>query len=68
MAMTEHFKETQYGFEWGAVIIERQISDKNGVQFVVRTPRQELIICVTPTGLIRVGEPFKSRQKGLDHG
>ena len=51
--MSEHYRETRYGFEWGAATVERQISHKGAVQFVVVTPRQELTIYVTPTGLIR---------------
>lgn len=52
--MGEHYRETRYGFEWGAAAVERQISHKGAVQFVVRSPRQEMTVYVTPTGLIRV--------------
>ena len=36
-----HFENTQYGFEWGAIKIERDMSDnkKGWVQFCIQTPK-----------------------------
>jgi len=61
------FKETQYGFTWGAVTVERIISleQKTGFMLVLelRTPRQRLKIYITPTGLIRVQDIEKVSNK-----
>lgn len=39
-----HFKETQYGFEWGGVSIERWMSDekKGWVYFGLKTGKETL--------------------------
>jgi hypothetical protein len=46
---------TEYGFIWGPVEVERSFSDKKKgwVVLTLRTGRQEMQVCVTPTGLIR---------------
>jgi len=54
-----NYKETQYGFEYGAVTIERLCSDekKGWVILSIRTPKHKehdgLQIYVTKTGKIR---------------
>jgi hypothetical protein len=54
----EHFKETQYGFEWGAATIERSCSDKKQgwVCLTVRSKKQSLQIVVLKGGKIKYGE------------
>ena len=54
--MPIHFKETQYGFEWGAATVERCCSDRKKGWVVMRlqTPRIELQVYVTRTGKVRV--------------
>jgi hypothetical protein len=51
-----HYKETEYGFEWGAAKIERCFSDdkKGWVTLLLKTPKDELQIYVTKTGKVRV--------------
>lgn len=49
-------RHTIYGFRWGPVTISRLYSDpKYGVWIGISTPRQEIAIRATPTGLLRVG-------------
>ena len=50
---------TQYGFKFGAAEYTRACSQSGYTWVLVKTPRQQLEICVTPTGFIRVGEPHK---------
>ena len=61
--MSEHYKETPFGFEGGAASVERCFSDdaKGWVTLVVRTPKHThgIQIYVTKTGKVRV-----SSQKG----
>jgi hypothetical protein len=45
---------TPYGFQYGAAEVERLFSDKGRVVIGIRTPRQEMQIVVSRTGLIRV--------------
>ena len=57
-----HFKSIPYGFEWGAVKIERDMSDdKMGwVQFSIKTPKHTrekrtcIDVYVTKTGKVRI--------------
>lgn len=57
-----HFKDIQYGFEWGAVKVERNMSDdkKGWVQFSIKTPkhtlekRTQIDIYITKTGKVRI--------------
>ena len=51
-----HYKETEYGFEYGAATVERWHSDhKQGwVYMSVKSPKQAVHIYVTKTGKIRV--------------
>jgi hypothetical protein len=50
-----NFQETQFGFEWGAVTIERNFSGPPGwVHFTMKTPKTNLSVYVTKTGKIRI--------------
>ena len=60
-----HYRETRYGFEYGAAGVERVFNDKGRVVLRILTPRQEASIYVTKTGLIRFGTPTK-RTKTTD--
>lgn len=54
--MNIHYKETQYGFEFGAAKVTRIHSDeKTGkVWMDIKTPKSYLQIYVTKTGKVRV--------------
>jgi len=53
-----HYKETQYGFEYGAAKVERIFSDekKGCVTLGIKTPKHKhgLQIYVTKTGKVRI--------------
>lgn len=51
-----HYKETKYGFDWGAAEISRCFSDekKGWVTLIIKTPCEELQLYVTKTGKVRV--------------
>jgi len=51
-----HYKETAYGFEYGAASITRCCSDKKQgwVDIRIETPRTEIELYVTKTGKVRV--------------
>ena len=51
-----HYKETQYGFEYGAASIIRAYSDdkKGWVAFDLKTPMDNIVIYVTKTGKVRI--------------
>jgi hypothetical protein len=53
-----HYKETKYGFEWGAAKVERLFSDekKGWVVLEIKTPKHKhgLQIYVTKTGKVRM--------------
>lgn len=53
-----HFAHTQYGFNWGSAKITRCCSDskKGWVVFRVETPKQDIQICVTKTGKVRIAD------------
>lgn len=68
---TEHFKETKYGFEWGAASVERCFSDKKKgwVTLVLRTKKNPngIQIYVTKTGKVRIhGDDGKEWIKGKE--
>lgn len=44
---------TRFGFDWGSAQVVRICDHHGQIILVVRTPRQELEIRVTPSGLIR---------------
>jgi len=54
--MPIHFKELEYGFEWGAAKVERHISDDKQGWIIVglETPKRTLQIYVTKTGKVRI--------------
>jgi hypothetical protein len=68
-----HYAETKYGFDWGAVKIERFFSDskKGLVVLSLETPKHQrenlLQIYVTKTGKVRIfdahGEWFKIKKE-----
>ena len=54
-----HYKETQYGFEWGAAKVERMISDekKGWIVIGLETPKHRnhgITVYVTKTGKVRI--------------
>jgi len=54
-----HYKETKYGFEFGAAKVSRLISDEKGwVVIGIETPKHpggnEIQIYVTKTGKVRI--------------
>ena len=51
-----HFKEIDYGFEYGSAVVTRFHSDekKGWVIVEVKTPRGHIQVYVTRSGLIRV--------------
>lgn len=46
--------ETPYGFEWCNAAISRAAEHQGHRIVVIKTPRERLMIRVTPSGLIRV--------------
>ena len=55
-----HFLETQYGFEWGEMKIERTASGpKWGWVVTIQTSKQIMEIRATPSGIIRSSKPVK---------
>lgn len=63
------YAETVYGFEWGAVKVERFLAGRcrcNSLQCVtlaLTTPRQSWQVHVSPTGVLRFFRSGKSRRK-----
>lgn len=57
-----HYRETVYGFEYGAARISRHSSFKGHVMLMIETDRQCINIRVTPSGLIRI-EQTKGKLK-----
>ncbi len=55
-----HFKETQYGFEYGAATIERCISDekKGWVVLLLKTPKSTHQLYITKTGKVRIRREY----------
>lgn len=68
--MSEHFKNTQYGFEWGNAKVERGFSDeKRGwVTLLLETDKHKgqraLQIYVTKTGKVRVHDAGGEWKRG----
>jgi hypothetical protein len=54
--------ETTYGFEWGNVSIERVCSHKGHRVIAIFTPRGRRLIRITPSGLIRIHNPYKQEE------
>jgi len=65
-----HFKETGYGFEWGAASIERISSDnKTGwIVVQVKSDKGSVQVYVTRTGKIRVFSNDKELSPHTDKG
>lgn len=55
-----HYKDTQYGFEFGAAKVQRLFSDKGAAYIEVKTPRGAVTIAITPTGFIRLGKVVRA--------
>ena len=53
---------TRYGFVYGAATVERAASHKGHVVVSIKTPRQQMHIRITPSGLIRLDEDKKARE------
>lgn len=51
-------KTTNYGFQYGAAVVERVASHKGYAVIGVTTPRLRMEITVTPTGLLRIGKAY----------
>ena len=62
MPRSVDFEETQYGFRWGPVEVERSIEVDGHVFVRLKTTRFYFDIRVTPSGFIRTAS-FK-RKKG----
>lgn len=60
-----HYKETPYGFEYGAAKIERTFSDtKRGwVVISITTPKVDLQVYVTKTGRVRIHDGARKEWK-----
>jgi hypothetical protein len=52
-----HFQETQFGFEWGPVKIERHISHKGMVVLGIKTDKVDMDFYVTKSGQVRICIP-----------
>ncbi len=48
------FKKVAFGFQYGALTVERQMSVQGHVVIELSTPRTRLQVRVTPMGLIRI--------------
>jgi len=59
--MDELLKITQYGFEWGPVIIERTASHAGHVVLTLKTDKKVMSIRITPAGFIRPGKIHKRK-------
>ena len=59
-----HFAETPYGFDYGSAKITRLHSEPKtgGVVISIDTPRQEMQVCATRTGKLRVFVYNKSKK------
>jgi hypothetical protein len=47
-------EKTPYGFQWGNAVISRACEHKGHRLLMIETPRERIMIRVTPSGLIRV--------------
>lgn len=50
-------QDTRFGFSWGPVKVERFTEHRGSVYLTLSTARQLVDVRVTPSGLIRIGEP-----------
>ena len=53
------FKQTQYGFQWGPVTIERHISDdaRGLVVFEIKTAKCNFDVYATRSGMVKIIVP-----------
>lgn len=58
-----HYKETNYGFEWGALKVERLGSFKGYVVLGITTPYQTLEVTTSPTGRVLRTKQLKIRRE-----
>ena len=49
-AKSTHYRETKYGFEFGAAMVERTCSHNGHVVISIKTPYRWLEVQVTPKG------------------
>jgi hypothetical protein len=49
-----HFQETQFGFEWGPVKIERHVSHKGMVILGIKTEKVDMDFYVTKSGQVKI--------------
>lgn len=56
-----HFIQTQYGFEWGPLTVERHISDRGYVIMGLKTAKCNFDVYVTPSGMVKVLVPEGQR-------
>ena len=51
-----HYRETEYGFEWGSAKITRGFSDEKmgWVTLRIETPKEDIQIYITKTGKVRM--------------
>lgn len=54
-------KITQYGFEYEAATVERCASHKGYAIIGIKTKRQWVHIQVTPSGLLRIGNVYPTK-------
>ena len=52
-----HFQETQFGFEWGPVKIERHISHKGMIVLGIKTDKVNMDLYVSKTGKVNICVP-----------
>lgn len=58
-----HYKEVDYGFEWGSAKFTRTVSERGWVLMEVSTPRTSINIYVTRSGMIKVFGSKRKREK-----
>lgn len=51
---SSHYRETQFGFDWGAAKVTRLFSHNSVISIGVETQRQRVNLYITPTGKIRL--------------
>jgi len=57
------FKETKYGFDWGACSIQRAVSGDDGSVIIsLDTPKEQLFVRITKSGIIHI-EPIRKHKK-----
>lgn len=68
MSCKEHYKLTQYGFEWGPMTVERLMhDDRYGWCLVVKAAGKEMIVRASPKGT-RLSVEVPKGAKVYPHG